>query len=93
MAAVQLYIPEWSSTNELIKASLLACVDPRATGTVEFSDSPDGPLKEIVTLIGMSTAELTSTEEVRVTADPIGRMGFGLLLVTITWVGAGTKAI
>ena len=44
-------------------------------------------------MTGISTAELTSMEQVRVTADPIGQMGFSLLLVTITRIGAGTKAI
>lgn len=39
-----------------------------------------GPLHTVFTVTGISTAGLNSTVQVRVTADPIGRMGLGILL-------------
>ena len=42
--------------------------------------NPAGPVHTVFTVTGISTAGLNSTVQVRVTADPIGRMGLGMLL-------------
>ena len=53
--------------------------------------SPFGPVHTVFTTTETSTAGLNTTMQVRVTLDPIGRMGFDLLLVTATEDGDGTK--
>ena len=40
---------------------------------------------------GISTTELNSTAQITVTSDPKGGMGLGMLLDSITEVGAGTN--
>lgn len=52
---------------------------------------PFGPVHTMFTVTGISTTGLNSTSQVKVTSDPTGRMGFGLLLVTSTEDGAGTE--
>jgi hypothetical protein len=44
----------------------------------------------MLTVTGTSTAGLNSTAQVRVTSDPKGGMGLGMLLDSVTEVGAGT---
>jgi hypothetical protein len=52
--------------------------------------TPAGPDSREFTVSGTSTNELNSTEQVRVTLEPIGRMGLiGLLVVTTVRFGAG----
>ena len=51
--------------------------------------NPAGPVHIVVTVTGTSTAGLNSTVQIRVTADPIGRMGLVGVLVT-TIIGLGT---
>ena len=52
--------------------------------------NPAGVKNIVFTVTGTSTAGLNSTAQVRVTSDPIGGMGLGMLLDSITEVGAGT---
>ena len=51
--------------------------------------NPSGLVNTVLTVTGTSTAGLNSTAQVRVTSDPNGGMGLGMLLDSIT-VGAGT---
>ena len=51
--------------------------------------NPSGGVTAVLTVTGTSTAGLNSTAQVRVTSDPKGGMGLGMLLDSIT-VGAGT---
>ena len=44
----------------------------------------------MVTVTGISIAGLNSTAQVRITLDPKGGIGSGMLLDSITEVGAGT---
>ena len=52
--------------------------------------TPAGVVNVVFTVIGKSTAGLNSTAQVRVTSDPKGGIGLGMLLDSITEVGAGT---
>ena len=54
--------------------------------------NPFGPVHTVLKVIGTSTAwfNSTCTVHIRVTADPIGRTGLGVLLERITKEGAGT---
>ena len=54
--------------------------------------NPAGSVNTVFTVTGTSNAGLNSkcTVHVRVTGDPIGRTGLGILLDNITEVGAGT---
>ena len=47
----------------------------------------------VFTVTGTSTAGLNSTAQVRVTLDPKGGIGLGMLLDSITEVGAGTVGL
>ena len=51
---------------------------------------PSGLVNTVFTVTGASTAGLNSTVQVRVTVDPKGGIGLGMLLDSITEVGAGT---
>ena len=53
------------------------------TAVVGESVTPSGPLHTVFTVTGTSTVGLNTTVQVRVTVDPIGRMGLEMLLVTI----------
>ena len=53
--------------------------------------NPAGPVHTMFTVTGTSTAGLNSTVQVRVTVDPIGRMGISGILVIVTEFGDGTK--
>ena len=90
MIDVQLYSPDCSLRNEGSIASLWYAV-PKADGEVEVRICPDGFLNLMMTSTGISTSGFSSTEQVRVTSDPIGRIGFGLLLLTVTLIGDGTE--
>ena len=88
MVAVQLYTPELFLPNDLTVIVLVnilllpvACLDIL---------NPAGPDHTVITVTGTSTSTLNSTLQVRVTSDPIGRMGLTELLATVTDVGAGT---
>ena len=59
-------------------------------GVVE-SVIPTGPTHTVFTVIGTSTAGLSSTVQVRVTLEPIGQIGLYWLLVTLTEYGTGTE--
>ena len=52
--------------------------------------SPAGTVHNVVTVTGKSTIGLNSTVQVKVTADPTGRIGLSGTLVTLTDVGEGT---
>ena len=52
--------------------------------------NPSGPVHIVFNINDIPSTRLNSTEQVRVTLDPTGRMGLGLLLVTVTEEGAGT---
>ena len=51
--------------------------------------NPAGVVNTVYTVTGTSTAGLNSTEQVRVTSDPKGGIGLGMLLDSVTEVGAG----
>ena len=51
---------------------------------------PSGPISNVLTVTGTSTAGFKITVHVTATSAPIGRMGLTGLLVTLTEVGAGT---
>ena len=53
--------------------------------------NPAGPVHTVVTVTGMSTAGFNSTVQVRVTADPTGRIGLTGELVTVTDERGGTN--
>ena len=55
--------------------------------------NPSGSVNTVFTVIGTSTAGLNSTAQVRVTSDPKGGIGLGMLLDSVTEVGAGTAMI
>ena len=61
---------------------MLVSVDPASVVNTVFTTS-----------IGTSTAGLNSTAQVRVTSDPKGGMGLGMLLDKATEVGAGTAKL
>ena len=50
--------------------------------------NPAGVVNTVFTVTRTSTAGLNSTAQVRVTLDPKGGMGLGMLLDSITEVGA-----
>ena len=52
--------------------------------------NPAGVVNTVFTVTGTFTAELSSTAQVRVISDPKGGMGLGMLLDSVTEVGAGT---
>ena len=52
--------------------------------------NPSSVVNTVLTVTGTSTAGLNSTAQVRVTSDPKGGMGLGMLLDSVTEVGAGT---
>ena len=52
--------------------------------------NPSSVVHSVLTVTGTSTAGLNSTAQVRVTSDPKGGMGLGMLLDSVTEVGAGT---
>ena len=52
--------------------------------------NPSGVVNTVLTVTGTSTAGLNSTAQVRVTLAPKGGMGLGMLLDSVTEVGAGT---
>ena len=52
--------------------------------------NPSSEVNTVFTVTGTSTAGLNSTAQVRVTLDPKGGMGLGILLDSTTEVGAGT---
>jgi hypothetical protein len=52
--------------------------------------NPAGIVNDVFTVTGISTAGFNSTAQVRVTLDPKGGIGLGMLLDNITEVGAGT---
>ena len=63
------------------------------TGCAVLVDmNPSGPVNTVLTVTGISTAGLNSTAQVRVTSDPKGGMGLGMLLDSVT-VGAGTAKL
>ena len=53
--------------------------------------NPFGPVHTVFRVTGTSTAGLNSTVQVKVTADPTGRTGLAVSLVTVTDVGDGTN--
>ena len=55
-----------------------------------FVLNPAGPVHTVFTVTGISTAGLNLTVQVRVILDPIGQIGLGMLLITVTEDGAGT---
>ena len=57
--------------------------------------NPAGLVNTVFTVTGTSTAGLNSrvTVQVRVTSDPKGGIGLGMLLDSITEVGAGTAKL
>ena len=52
--------------------------------------NPSPVVNTVLTVTGTSTAGLNSTAQVRVMLDPKGGMGFGMLLDSVTEVGAVT---
>ena len=52
--------------------------------------NPSSVVNTVLTVTGTSTAGLNSTAQVRVTSDPKGGMGLGMLLDSIIEVGVGT---
>ena len=52
--------------------------------------NPCGLVSAVFTVTGISTAGLNSTAQVRVTSDPKGGIGLGMLLDSITEAGFGT---
>ena len=55
--------------------------------------NPAGLVNTAFTVTGTSTAGLNSTVQVRVTSDPKGGIGLGMLLDSVTEVGAGTAKL
>ena len=55
--------------------------------------NPSGPVHTVFTVTGTFTEGLNSTVQVRVTLDPIGRIGLTGSLVRTTEFGFGTKKI
>ena len=55
--------------------------------------NPSGVANIVLTATGISTAGFNSTAQVRVTSDPKGGMGLGMLLDNDTEVGAGTAKL
>ena len=52
--------------------------------------NPSSVINTVLTVTGTSTAGLKCIAQVRVTSDPKGGMGLGMLLDSINEVGAGT---
>ena len=86
---LQEYSPNCSLPNELITAVLIHTVRFRIIVLFGRIVTPYGPLHTVFTVNGTSTAGLSSTVQVRVILDPIGRMGLEMLL-SVTRDGAGT---
>ena len=55
--------------------------------------TPAGVVNAVFTVTGISTAGLNSTAQVRVTSDPKGGIGLGMLLDRVTEVGARTAKL
>ena len=55
--------------------------------------NPVGVVNTVFTITGISTAGVNSTVQVRVTVDPKGGIGLGMLLDSVTEVGAGTAKL
>ena len=57
--------------------------------------NPSGLVNTVFTVTGTATTEFNSTVtvQVRVTSDPKGGIGLGMLLDSITEVGAGTAKL
>ena len=55
--------------------------------------NPSGVVNTVFTVTGTSTAGFTSTTQVKVTLDPKGGIGLGMLLDNFTEVGAGTAEL
>ena len=55
--------------------------------------NPSSVVNTVFTVTGTSTAGLNSTAQVRVTSDPKGGIGLGMLLNSATEVGAGTTKV
>ena len=55
--------------------------------------NPSGVVNAVFTVTGTSTAGFTSATQVKVTLDPIGGIGLGMLLDNVTEVGAGTAEL
>ena len=52
--------------------------------------NPSSVVNTVLTVTGIFTAGLNSTAQVRVMLGPKGGMGLGMLLDSVTKVGAGT---
>jgi hypothetical protein len=52
--------------------------------------NPVGLVNTVFTVTGTSTTGLSSTAQVRVTSDPRGSIGLGMLLDNTTEIGVGT---
>ena len=83
--AMQVYSPDWFLPNDLTTAVLVYVVAFSITELVTgMIATPAGPDTRAVTVTGTSTSGLKSTVQVRVTADPTGRMGLtGVLLLDL----------
>ena len=55
--------------------------------------NPSGVVNAVLTVTGTSTAGFTSATQVKVTLDPKGGIGLGMLLDNVTEVGAGTTEL
>ena len=58
-----------------------------------YVGTPSSVINTVFTVTETSTAGLNSTAQVRVTSDPKGGMGLGMLLDNATEVGAGTEKL
>ena len=87
---LQVQTPESLLSNELIVAVVMQ-VDPDTDGVVAVSRLPSLNSSKF-TFSGTSIPGplVNNTVQVRVTSDPKGGMGLGMLLDTTTEVGAGT---
>ena len=67
---------------------------PPITGCVVLAIvNPSGVVNAVFAVTGTSTAGLNSTTQVRVTLEPKGGIGLGMLLDSITEVGVGTAGL
>lgn len=76
-----MYCPEWILPNDLTVTALVYEVLLPTTGCevlVAFLN-PAGPVHTVVTMTGAFTNVLSSTAQVRMTLDPMGRIGLALL--------------
>ena len=89
-----MYCPDCSLPNEWTIAVLVWVVLLPITGcAVLVVINPAGPVHTVFTITETSTDGLNSTTQVRVTIDPIGRIGLALLLVILTDKGSGTVQV